>query len=702
MTERACPCGSGKKFKRCHGGNSSQPEETAEQPNRVFQQIAQALNQGKTEIARELASKLEDSPEKFRLLVAGLIKLRQPDPLQQALDYLQQWRNLQPHSAEPVQRQLEIHLYMGQLSAAEERLSDWPAGSQPAEMSYFTAILKQLKGNIDQALPHYSQAISLQRSAAGSTPLDPTTLAVAGAMQLCETAAGNYPGSPLRSEEGMFGSEQALQQLESALLHWEQNSGGPRVSEEIKRKHANAWYNLGCAALADFTANDRRIELFEKAIALDPDHLLARFNRAFAHNYSAHANPQQIFDAHQQAASWLERTRPARPMGFQSGKASQRISQRTGQRTGQRIRLAYLSSDFRQHSVAHFILPVLQHHDPLHFEVFVYHNHPREDGQSALAKQRADHFQNVARLSDEQLTATIRGDRIDILIDLNGLTGGHRLAVLAQRAAPLQLNWLGYPNTTGLSQVDFRIVDELTDPPGQSEPYCTESLLRLHHPFLSFAAPEELPAVSDAPFLDRGYITFGSFNSLPKLNPPLLQDWAAILKAVPESHLLIKNIGMDYYRPRAQLRDILVAQGIAEERLIFAGKTGSQFEHLKYYGQVDISLDTFPYHGTTTSCESILMGVPVLSRVGQEHRSRVGMSLLTALGLETLLAEDRSSLIRIATSLAAHTEKLQSSRFQLRAKLLGSRLTDAAALTQQLEAGLVRLWQTRISNSGAA
>jgi len=482
----------------------------------------------------------------------------------------------------------------------------------------------------------------------------------------------------------------ALEGLEKSLLQWEQSPGSMHASDEVRHKHANAWYNLGCAALAQFTADDRRVGLFEKANALDPDHLLARFNRPFAFNYSFRANRQQIFDAHQLAGSWLESTQPARPIQVQSSKS------------GERIRLAYLSSDFRQHSVAHFILPVLQHHDRKRFEVFIYHNHRREDAQTGLVKQYVEHFRNVAQLGDEQLAATIRSEQIDILIDLNGLTGGHRLAMLARRAAPLQLNWLGYPNTTGLSQVDFRLVDELTDPPGQAESYCTESLLRLPHPFLSFAPPGDLPPVTHAPCLDNGYITFGSFNALPKLNPPLLEDWASILHAVPNSQLLIKNLGMEYSRPKVQIREILVAQGIAEQRLTFVGKTRSQFEHLKYYGQVDISLDTFPYHGTTTSCESILMGVPVLTRIGTEHRSRVGLSLLTAMGLESLLATDRNSLIKIAVGLAAETEKLQSLRSQLREKLLNSRLTDAAALTQQLEAGLISIWQTRSGNSGAS
>ncbi|HKX55749.1 MAG TPA: hypothetical protein VJN01_06600, partial [Xanthomonadales bacterium] len=267
------------------------------------------------------------------------------------------------------------------------------------------------------------------------------------------------------------------------------------------------------------------------------------------------------------------------------------------------------------------------------------------------------------------------------------------LAVLAQRAAPLQINWIGYPNTTGLTQVDYRIVDRLTDPPGQTEPYCTESLLRLPEPFLAFAAPAELPALTPPPCLENGFITLGSFNALPKLNPPLLRSWAGIMHQIPGSRLLIKNLGMDFEAPKERIRNFFVQQGISGERLIFAGKSTTQSEHLRFYEQVDISLDTFPYNGTTTTCDSLVMGVPVVSRAGKEHRSRVGLSLLSTLGLESLVARDENSLGGIVTVLAENPQKLQSLRAELRSSLMQSRLGDAARLTANLERELIHAWE---------
>jgi predicted O-linked N-acetylglucosamine transferase (SPINDLY family) len=334
---------------------------------------------------------------------------------------------------------------------------------------------------------------------------------------------------------------------------------------------------------------------------------------------------------------------------------------------------------------------VLAKHDRKRFEVFVYHNHPREDSLTGLARQHADHFHKVSGLNDAELLKQIRGDQIDILVDLNGLTGNHRLAVLSQRAAPVQLNWIGYPNTTGLTTVDYRLTDGLVDPPGQSEEFCTETLLRLHSPFLAYMPPAELPELKQAPRLSNGYITFGSFNALPKLNPALLRSWAAILQQVPESRLLIKNFGMDFKRPKEQVRAIFADQGIGPERLLFVGKTNTQQAHLQFYSQVDICLDTFPYNGTTTSCETLLMGVPLVSWAGHEHRSRVGLTLLSALGLESLVARNENELISVARFLADDANQLQTFRSQLRNNLLNSRLTDAAELTRDLEAKLATI-----------
>jgi predicted O-linked N-acetylglucosamine transferase (SPINDLY family) len=244
---------------------------------------------------------------------------------------------------------------------------------------------------------------------------------------------------------------------------------------------------------------------------------------------------------------------------------------------------------------------------------------------------------------------------------------------------------MGYPNTTGLATMDCRLVDALTDPPGPSDRFYNESLQRLPAPFLSFASLEEPPPLSAPPCETNGFISFGSFNALPKLNPPLLECWAEILLQVPDSKLLVKNLGMDFEWPRQQITDLFSAKGIDPQRISFAGKNDSQAGHLQFYQQIDICLDSYPYNGTTTTCDSLLMGVPVVSRAGSEHRSRVGLSLLSAIGLESLVASSENEFIENAISLAADRNRLLEYRSSLRQKLLSSPLADAASLAASLE-----------------
>jgi predicted O-linked N-acetylglucosamine transferase (SPINDLY family) len=688
MTARnaPCPCGSGKKFKYCHGSRTV----SSGLKTPVLNDVLASLRLGQYEKALALSESIPDSIEKFRLQVQALISLRQAGHLQRALDVLAKWRLLQPQSIEAVQRQLEIHLNRRQFDQAKQCLLRCPGAERsPSELKYFSAVLEQLTNHIEPAVGLYAAAIRQQRQESQLPALDAESLEVAAVMQLCETAAGNYPGAPGKSDAGMFGSGTELNLLENALLNWQQSPASAIAPQELKSVHANAWYNLGCAALADFTADDRRIGLFEKAIELDPDHLLARFNRAFAYNYSFSADLQQIYCAHQEAGEWLRcRSDPLDSAKF------------TATSPSSRIRLAYLSADIRKHSVAHFILPVLQQHDHEHFEIFVYYNHRHEDELSHAARSHVEHFYNVSQLNDNALKELIRSHQVDILVDLNGLTEHHRLAVLADRVAPIQLNWIGYPNTTGLAQMDFRIIDNLTDPVGQSEAFCSETLLRLPAPFLCFAPLAELPDVVPPPFAGHGFITFGSFNSFAKLNPPLIANWASILRQLPDSRLLIKNLGMDYERPRKQVGELFASLGIAIDRLTFAGKTITPTDHLKFYGQVDICLDSFPYNGTTTTCDSLLMGVPVVSRAGNDHRSRVGLSLLSALELEYLVASDEDSLVRIVTDLTSKPQQLHNLRSELRSKLVHSSLGDAASLTANLERELIRIWNKRLHNQG--
>ena len=483
-----------------------------------------------------------------------------------------------------------------------------------------------------------------------------------------------------------YQAEQKL--LRQALENWnlinsEKQNRGVKVattSEEI-RQLSNAWFNLGCYAMADFNRQNECLEDFGEAFRLYPGHVPARVNQLFMLNYSTKVSSEEIFDHHQQTGNWLQAQSTGAP-DFSDRKNPDRV-----------IRIGYLSSDFRRHSVAHFLLPVLRYQDRSRFEVVLYHNHKVEDEYTERFRDLCDHFYPVSQLDDDALHRQILDDRIDLLIDLNGLTGNHRVSMMARRNAPIQINWLGYPNTTGLTNMDYRIIDRCTDPPGYASERMVERPLHMPRVFSVYQAPEDLPETVIAPSEKNGMVTFGSFNYLPKLNPDLLESWAAILQRVDRSRLLIKNMSLTHEAPRERIAEMFCSHGIDRSRIGFAGRTESMREHLSHYQSVDICLDSYPYNGTTTTCDSLVMGVPVVSRYGDDHRSRVGLSQLSATGLDFLASGTRNGYIDAAVNLAKHPENLFNARSELRQRMQSSPLMDGEGFTTELEHALIEVWR---------
>jgi predicted O-linked N-acetylglucosamine transferase (SPINDLY family) len=571
-----------------------------------------------------------------------------------------------------------------------------PAGTEQAQPNayYFQAVRLQLSGQLEAALSAYKEAIRLSGPAFSTNAADgEAALDVAAAMQLCETAAGEYPGSTQVQQDGMFECTAELNRLERSLLEWEDKApdafSAPPSAHAVK--FSEGWYNLGCAALANFTANDRRVQLFHKALALNPANNLARMNSVFALNYSVSAQAGDIAKAHLDNGKWLEQQYRQPAHAFNNSRDRKRP-----------LRIAYLSADFRNHAVAHFILPVLEQHNRERFEVYLYYNHERVDDSTKRAQRLASQFRSVKRLSDSALRSAIMADGIDILIDLNGLTKDNRIAVLAMRAAPVQMTWIGYPNTTGLKSVDYRIVDKVTDPPAYAEELSSEKLLYMPGAFSVYQPGADLPDVAPLPSLESGHITFGSFNSMAKLNDPVLQTWADILHGVKNSHILLKNIALGYAEPAQQIVAAFAQLGIGANRVELVGAMPDKHDHLETYHRVDISLDSFPYNGTTTTCESLIMGVPVISRAGNDHRSRVGASLLSTLGLDSHVAGGENEYIGAAIGLASDTAQLASLRAGLRGRMLSSPLMDASTFTRELESKLMQAWEKWCDQEGNA
>lgn len=466
---------------------------------------------------------------------------------------------------------------------------------------------------------------------------------------------------------------QAMGRLDDAIAAY-------AAALKINPRMVGTLNSLGSAYVGkgDFAEAER---CYRRCLEMTPDDLRARSNLLMMLNYLPDADPVKVLEEHREwgrvAQSRISQLAPLAP----------------DKTPGRRLRVGYLSSDFREHSVASFIEPVLRHHDRSRFEVCCYSDLPRPDETTRRIMSIVDIWRDIHALPDADAARLIREDRIDILIDLAGHTGNNRLGIFAASPAPLQMTYLGYPNTTGLDAIDCRITDGMADPPGE-DVWFSEKLLRLEGCFLTYQPAADTPEVAPLPALANGYVTFGSFNNFSKINPRVLGVWADVLMQVPRSRLLLKCPALTDGALRTRLGAELESLGIGAERVELMGHTRTRQDHLALYAKVDIALDTFPYNGTTTTCEALWMGVPVVALAGAHHAGRVGASLLEAAGLEDWLADTAESFVRIAQARAADLEGLARVRAGLRTQLAASRLCDAAGFTRALETRLLEAWQT--------
>jgi predicted O-linked N-acetylglucosamine transferase (SPINDLY family) len=356
------------------------------------------------------------------------------------------------------------------------------------------------------------------------------------------------------------------------------------------------------------------------------------------------------------------------------------------------IRVGLVGGDFRTHSCAFFLLQLLKNLDRSRVHVTCIYTVPLQDAITEKFRTLADDFVALSEPPQTVLVAAVRNARIDVLIDLCGHTSGSQLAAMHMRPAPVQGTYLGYANTTGLDAIQFRIVDSLTDPFG-ADAHATERLVRLDPCFLCFEPPADASAVAPCPSNVRGHVTFGSFNSPIKLNDPLVGLWARVLHAVPGSRLILKGEALGDSEFAGIVRDKFVKAGVDAARLDLLGKIATINSHLDAYAQVDIALDSFPYHGTTTTCEAMWMGVPVVSRLGDVHASRVGLSLLSAVGLADLASESDDGFVAAAVALADNAERRSELRASLRERMRSSPLCDGEGFAQRFEAAIREQWR---------
>jgi len=461
-----------------------------------------------------------------------------------------------------------------------------------------------------------------------------------------------------------------------------------REAIRLRPGDATLWDNLGIC-LCSQGRIDEAVAAHRKALELDPRSYRAHSNLLLTLHYQGEPDPEALHAAHR-AWGVAHGSPVVAPPTFSRGCDPDR-----------RLRIGYLSADLRTHSVAHFIEPLLAYHDHDRVEVYAYAHLPAPgDATSDRLRRRVDRWRWVAGLDTTALLRQIRDDRIDILVELGGHTSSEHLAACARRAAPIQVTYLGYPDTTGVPAMDYRIVDAVTDPPG-AEPWATERLERLPGCFLCYQPSPEVPQVAPLPAATAGHITFGSFNNLAKINERVVDLWCRLLARLPDACLLVKNPSFDDPPTREWYAALFAARGIAGERVALRGRTESVADHLALYGEVDIALDTFPYNGTTTTCEALWQGVPVVTVAGGLHMGRVGASLLQAAGHPEWVAEDAEGYLAVAARLAADTARLARIRAGLREEMAASSLCDGAAFTAQAEAAYRQMWHRWVGGGHA-
>ncbi len=423
-------------------------------------------------------------------------------------------------------------------------------------------------------------------------------------------------------------------------------------------------------------------ELFDRVLQCKPDFSDAHSNLLLNLHYHKWLDDDYIFNEHRKWGAAHQYSVYAEPGSLHAA-----------ENRDDRIRIGYVSPDFREHSVAYFAESFLACHDHDCFHISCYADLKKQDSTTRRLQGYADSWRTISRLSDEEAVSVIRDDGIDILVDLAGHTAHNRMKVFARKPAPVQISYIGYPDTTGLTVMDYRITDEIADPTGVSDRRYTENLIRMSGCFLCYTPPPAAPEPAEAPFLKNGYVTFGSFNNCAKITSDMIEIWIKLLAAVPGARLILKSRQFsDRYTREVFLRRFNDA-GADTARIECIGFIKGTDSHLKLYDKIDISLDTFPYNGTTTTCESLWMGVPVVSLAGTRHSSRVSMSLLHAAGVAGLVADTDLKYCKCASDLAYNYDKLIYYRNNLRNIMKSSVLMDHNRYTKKLE-GLYRmLWE---------
>ena len=486
--------------------------------------------------------------------------------------------------------------------------------------------------------------------------------------------------------------------------HWEESDSAFRASLELDPTVAATWMGLGllcrdqrktgearhcfeqavllrpsdpfllsnlAVVLGDSGQIAESIRHFEAALRVHPEAMTAHSNLLLTLHYDPAGTPGRLKQEHQR---WAQRHAPPISAAIQSQNSATRRSDQGP------IRVGFLSGDFRSHPVGRLLSAVWRHWPANAVRIHAYETAGPADDLSRELRERADVWRRLDGLSDEAAADQIAADQIDVLIDLSGHTSGHRLGVLHRRPAPMQMTWFGYPNTTGLTSVDYRLTDGEADPPGVEDRY-SERLIRLPRVAWVYQPTEPSLPVLPRPSARGERFTWGCLNNPAKVHTGCLEVWGRILKEVPESQLVL--LVRDDAESRERIRDGLESAGARPEQWVFV-PPGTSRKYCHYHHQVDVMLDPFPYNGAVTTADALWMGVPVLGLCGDSYHSRQGWMIARAMGLEEWICPSPEALISRAVAVAKTLGAIQSLSASLRPRLQASPLMDHAGFARQL------------------
>ena len=438
-------------------------------------------------------------------------------------------------------------------------------------------------------------------------------------------------------------------------------------------------------SLRDLGYFDGALEFYELNFARHPDspELLSAY--LFNLNYVPGLSQTDVFAQHKKFGELFEK--PLKP----TWRAHENVAD-----PDKTLRIGFVSADLRNHPVGYFLENVLAQLCTNSLNLYAYDNNGESDEVTERLRSAFHVWRDISQLKDEDVAGLVRADGIDVLVDLSGHTKGNRLLVFARKPAPVQVTYLGYFATTGLTGMDYFLGDRWQMPEGESIDY-TETPFRLPGHHLCLTPPKFDIPVSPLPALQNGYVTFGNFNNADKMNEAVIECWANILESLPGSRLFLKAEHFASADVVARTLERFAVHGIDRDRLILEGNAPFE-DYLKSYQRVDLALDPFPYNGGTVTMQALWMGVPVLTMYGYRHVARHGAGVMHTMGMPEWVAKNREDYVRRAVAHASDTRALSEVRENLRERFLTSSLCDAPSFARNLEEAFRTMWREWCAN----